>query len=64
MDIGDFIAARINEDQERAEHHAFARRQTLALAELRADGDPTDPLLRSLAAPYSDHPDFRPEWGL
>jgi hypothetical protein len=26
------------------------------------DGPPTAPMLRALAAVYSDHPDYRAEW--
>lgn len=64
MYIADFIAARIAEDEELALRRAYAARQTLAFAELRADNDADDPLLRSLAAPWSNHPDFQPAWAL
>ncbi|WP_028478071.1 DUF6221 family protein [Nocardia sp. CNY236] len=41
---------------------AYARRYMLALAEVCARGNPNDRMLRCLAAPWSDHPDFQREW--
>lgn len=67
MDITEFIAARYAEDESIVP--SAAARADQVLREIKAKRSATtEPneheflLLRMLAAPYADHPDFDPAW--